>query len=134
MLEHGAKVNKANDKGLTALHIVFTVANIDKGSIIAKLRVLLACPKVDLEARESYGMTPLHMAVVHGDTSAVQLLLQNGANVNAADEIGETALDISLSAENKESVVPKLRILLSWPRVNKEIRDKIGMTPLHMAV
>ena len=59
---------------------------IDRESVIPKLRVLLCCPKVDLEARNSHGHTPLHLAVSLGNTSAVQLLLEHGANVNAANE------------------------------------------------
>jgi len=44
------------------------------------------------EPRSSYGRTALHEAALHGRVEVVELLLENGADVNAKNHRGETPL------------------------------------------
>lgn len=46
----------------------------------------------DIEARDFQGRTPLHIAVLSGHDAIVELLLRNGADVNARDQWGITPL------------------------------------------
>ena len=46
----------------------------------------------DIEARDFQGRTPLHIAVLSGHDALVELLLRNGANVNARDQWEVTPL------------------------------------------
>jgi ankyrin repeat protein len=48
---------------------------------------------------EPFGWTPLHYAVEHGVLTAVQWLLERGANVNARDNSGWTPLHLSIDSE-----------------------------------
>lgn len=54
-------------------------------------RVLMAEP-VLANARDSDGLTPLYLAVVHGNVPLVQTLLAAGADVNATDDEHHTVV------------------------------------------
>lgn len=44
------------------------------------------------DARDADGLTPLHLAVVHGNVPLVQTLLAAGADVNARDDEHHTVV------------------------------------------
>jgi ankyrin repeat protein len=46
-------------------------------------------------------MTPLHYAVDRCSIEAIRFLLENGADIDAADEDGQTALDIAETCEHE---------------------------------
>lgn len=71
-------------------------------------------------------MTPLHRAAYAGDTSAVQLLIDHGANVHIEDFLGYTALHYA-SGHGHIQIVKML--LENGADVNIKNRD--GATPLH---
>lgn len=54
-------------------------------------RVLMAAPAL-ADARDADGLTPLHLAVVHGNVPLVQTLLAAGADVNARDNEQHTVV------------------------------------------
>lgn len=67
------------------------------------------------------GQTALHLAVRHGRASTVKLLLAHGANVNAQDQAGTTAL-ISACDRGHADIV---RILLQDPDCDVNLTDKV---------
>jgi len=72
------------------------------------------------------GLTALHLAGVRGDEECVRLLLQCGADVNACDKAGMTALHCAVGHAGC------IRLLLQVPcMVN--VGDTKGMTPLYHA-
>eukprot|EP00438_Fugacium_kawagutii_P013071 Skav213372 [mRNA] locus=scaffold797:53917:56407:+ [translate_table: standard] len=50
---------------------------------------------VALKARDSWGRSPLHWAVVNGHRSMVVKLLHAGADRNLSDDLGETPLAVA---------------------------------------
>ena len=62
---------------------------------VPRLQASLA-DRVDIEARDANGRTALMLAVLHGQTDAVDTLLANGADPNAADESGATPLQVAV--------------------------------------
>ncbi|KAH6637286.1 ankyrin repeat-containing domain protein [Chaetomium tenue] len=78
LLAHAARVGDLDRDRRSALHL----AILHRRESI--LRVFLDCgdPGLDLDAYDIAGWTPLHMAVERGFTVAVELLLQNGANMD----------------------------------------------------
>lgn len=56
-----------------------------KGGDLQLLKKLLG-NGIDVNCRHSLGWNALHAAVVNGNWDAVQLLIENGADVNAKDE------------------------------------------------
>jgi len=55
------------------------------------------------------GMTPLHYAADEGHTEVVELLIANGADVNAKNDEGGTPLDWAECCADKKETVDLLR-------------------------
>jgi ankyrin repeat protein len=72
----------------------------------------------------------LHCASLAGKADVVELLLENGANVDSTDNQGFTALHLA-TKERHETVV---RLLLSKrPRLTVRAEDKEGYLPIHFS-
>ena len=76
----------------------------------------------DVNAKNKWGRTPLHLSVGIGDKKIVELLISNGANVNGRDKAGWTALNW---AENKE-----IAELLISKGADVNATDDVGRTLL----
>ena len=80
-----------------------------KNGNVAKLEAGIAAdPGIVQDADES-GMTLLHFAAASGKADTVKLLLDNGADVNVADDGGETPLDYAEEVDADEAVLELLR-------------------------
>jgi type II secretory pathway predicted ATPase ExeA len=103
------------------------ILNAAEGGNLTEVRGLLtwgASP----DSRDSRGMTPLMVAVIHGHGEVARLLLDQRADVNARDSGGVTPL--MLAANNDRTVL--LRALLDrGAHVNAQARD--GWTALTYA-
>ena len=124
----------------------------------AALQAIADMPDVDRAERRT-GYTPLMMATLMGHRSAVSALLKRGANVNARDNEGATALlfvkdpgiammllksepDLNLASEDGVTVTHVLAANHSMAHVlrlaiakgaNPTVTDDEGDTPLHVA-
>ncbi|BGP40721.1 hypothetical protein JCM10449v2_004683 [Rhodotorula kratochvilovae] len=58
----------------------------------------------DLDARDSYGYAPIHLATDRGHAATVKVLLAAGADRSLPDEDGNTALDLARLAEHDDLV------------------------------
>ncbi|KAI8965046.1 hypothetical protein F5Y11DRAFT_314485 [Daldinia sp. FL1419] len=77
-------------------------------------------------------ITPLILAAASNATSIVRLLLERGANVNAADpRYGETALHLAAQMGAKDSIDLLLSQQVQKVDVNK--KGIVGESPLHVA-
>ena len=89
----GANLEASDSKGWRPLH--FAAACGKK-----KMVSLLVQARVNVDATGNHGATALHLAArfLHGRTNdCVDVLLANGASVNARDSSGETPFDVALS-------------------------------------
>ncbi|KAI1230743.1 NF-kappa-B inhibitor delta, partial [Lamprotornis superbus] len=84
-----------------------------------------------LDAKEHRGKTPLLVAVTARQAAIVHDLIQAGADVNAVDNKGQTALH--LAATYGYSQVLQVILSLGFP-LDLEMKDFEGHTPLHCAV
>ena len=82
----------------------------------------------DINAKTSYGITPLHVAPTWNHLDIAKLLIENGANVNAKASDGETPLHWAASGGNLD--IAKL-LVENGADVNAKNSD--GETPLHWA-
>ncbi|KAJ6575014.1 hypothetical protein B0H19DRAFT_934679, partial [Mycena capillaripes] len=70
-------------------------------------------PNVDLNARDEFGYTPLHLAADRGHSSVVQFLLENGADKTIK-------VDISYSPVSSAHVVSRTRMTCRRPNWRKQ--------------
>jgi ankyrin repeat protein len=85
---------------------------------------------VEVDVKDIHVRPPLHHAVVWGGKEVVELLIDNGADVNAkVDVFGNTPLHLAASGGHEEIVE---LLIANGPDVN--VKNKNGTTPLHNAV
>lgn len=111
----------------TPLHVSAGYNNIE----IVKLLLDWRGPeKVELEAKNMYGETPLHMAAKNGCNEAARLLLSRGAFVEAKANNGMTPLHLSVWHSLRAEDCSTVNTLLEY-NANCSAEDNDGMTPLN---
>ncbi|KAK7832135.1 hypothetical protein U0070_015282 [Myodes glareolus] len=83
-----------------------------------------------VSCRDDKGRTTLHAAAFGDHAECLQLLLRHGAQVNAVDHSGKTAL--MMAAENGQAGA--VDILVNGAQADLSGKDKDLNTPLHLAI
>ncbi|KAG2713131.1 hypothetical protein I3760_04G160800 [Carya illinoinensis] len=86
--------------------------------------------KVDLEAKNMYGETPLHMAAKNGCNDAACLLLGHGAFIEAKANNGMTPLHLAVWYSLRAEDCLTVKTLLEY-NADCSAKDNEGMTPLN---
>ncbi|MHB0999609.1 MAG: ankyrin repeat domain-containing protein [Armatimonadota bacterium] len=92
LLNHGAKINIADETGWTALHY----SDDDKQNVEYLIR-----KGADISAKTDDGDTPLHVAAERSENGKAAVLLIHKADVNARDSDGNTPLHLALANGNE---------------------------------
>lgn len=130
LLEHGAKVNEKDIYGCSPFFIIAT-SSLPFEERIEVMKSLLAHGALvndvlgGTNVLPDTGITPLMVAATEGKTDMVKFLLSHGADVNARNSLGATAMHRVANAE-----IAKM-LLEHHAEVN--VRSKSGDTPLHMS-
>jgi len=124
LLKKGAKVEPADFEGNTALHLM--VMQYHSTDAVVKL---LLDAKAEPNAVNDLGQTPL---MICQNTKSMELLIKSGANIDAIDKFGKTALNRGFSRYRSDSSL-RVKILLN-AKANPDIRDSEGNTALMYAV
>jgi ankyrin repeat protein len=93
LIAHDADVNKP---GWAPLHYAATGAHLEV------MRLLLESHAY-IDAASPNGSTPLMMAAMYGNASAVKLLLEAGADSTLKNDLGLSALDFAQKAQKADS-------------------------------
>ena len=126
--DHVLRVTLLVSENLDGTERKYTLTNAPQKGYKDVIEALLTS-KAEVNARNSMGQTPLHMAALAGDNSVLQLLLASKAKVNAKDKSGSTPLHCAALGDEKDVAES---LLGSGAEVNAK-NDK-GATPLHWAV
>jgi ankyrin len=133
LLNHGVKLNTKNHWGETVLHVVSRGRQVSQdGARVAKL--LLDCG-ANVNTRCNDHKTPLHLASYLGKIEIIRLLLDRGADLEAAGgDMGEKPLyQVSRGKyRSQEDGVRAARLLLNCG-ANVNSRRNDHQTPLHVA-
>ena len=119
----GRDLSKMYYKGEPGVRIA--VAN-DQYEIVKYMVLSFDCTK---SINKNTKRNALHFAALKGNTKIIELLLQNGFDVNSTDSDGDTPLFFAITCPFPDSV-----ILLLKKGANPNIQNKDGITPLHFAI
>jgi uncharacterized protein len=119
LLQGGADINVKDNGGYTAVLRAIQNQHYEISDM------LLAQPKLDLNAQGSDGKTILMSYVWRDQENVVRKLLERRADPNLSDQDGDTALHAAAQRGN----VNILRMLLD-ASANPNARNKLGGTPL----
>ena len=122
LVSANADVNSKETNGVTALHMA---ATLEEGTPIIEL-LLFRGASPDSEDNE--GFRPLHRAVYNNNPGNSQLLLDRGANINAANKFGTTALMSGVFANAHQA----LRLLLHNKTLDCTTKNTNGRTVLDL--
>lgn len=122
LLDKGADPNAKDLTGRTPLHAAVAA------DAYRVFQTLLRDRRTNLNERTHDGATPMILAARLAVDDMVAELIQNKADVNAADEHGKTALHWAAAVNN----VPAATMLLKFG-VNCDVQDDQEQTPLHLA-
>lgn len=86
---------------------------------------------VGIDSKDRFGMTALHYAAAYGHAEIVELLLAEGADVDAANAAGGTPLGVAAMGVGASERVARLLIAKG---ANVNARNPDGRTVLHKAV
>ena len=125
LLSYGADTNAVNKCGQTPLH---TAASRKSGC--PKLCETLLKHDAKIDAVDVDGSQPLHLACKQGHAETGKLLLSYGADTNAVNKCGQTALH---TAASRKSGCPKLCETLLKHDAKVDAVDVDGSQPLHLA-
>jgi ankyrin repeat protein len=100
LLSHGADPNLSTDEGTTALMVASGMGRQNDISVAQEKAAFEAASLAlelgnDVNASNQDGRTALLAAAYLGANSVIQLLVENGADMNAKDRYGQTALSIA---------------------------------------
>ena len=123
LLNANADVDIKNNDGDTALTMAAQVEDR-----IDLLELLLAYG-ADIECTNSFDKTPLRLSATGNHPKQVSFLLGKGANINASDSTGRTALHSAIMYRSSAVV----KILMDNPALNYELKLEDGSTAIHIA-
>ena len=73
--------------------------------VVNNLQFLSFIPCADVNAKDTFGKTPLHNAILGKHVTIVELLLKSGADVKCLDERGDTPLHNAVRVDSEAIVV-----------------------------
>ena len=104
-LHAGLDINNRNDSWPVLVYI----CRGDKGEHPERVERLLHYG-ADINIRAIHGFTALHVATRAGFNKVIRVLLENGADISAVSDTGKTALDMTIAAQQDNTI----SLLQSW--------------------
>jgi len=115
--------DQLDERQFTPLH------RIVLGMISKNLARALEVSTAHIDALDSSGYTPLAWASARGDHRSVALLLEHGASLTIANEVGDEPIHLAAQTGNIDTIKVLVR---AGADVNSEVRQT-HMTPIHFA-
>ena len=110
LLKKGADINTKDTNGDTVLNSIAISSLSGNDDYFELIAYILKNYKVNINAQNHDGETALSLIVFFGNIKTIDLLLKNGADVNAKDNDGYTILSNAISSvsPNRVNIVKQL--------------------------
>eukprot|EP00210_Caulerpa_lentillifera_P004498 g4292.t1 len=122
LIPSGANIRTLIEDGSNALHLAAS------RGFIRIMRELVKRDNALVHKMNKEQVMPLHEAALNAQVTAVQILLDNGADVTARDVYGSTPLHCA--AFNDDNLLGRF---LMARGADPDAKDKFDSTPLHVA-
>ncbi|GER25126.1 ankyrin repeat domain-containing protein [Striga asiatica] len=121
-----------NERGIVTVQTPLHVASgHNKLEIVKYLLDWRGPGKVELEAKNVYGETPLHLAAKNGCNESLRMLLQGGANVEARTNNMMTPLHLAVGYALRTGDNSTVRTLVLEYNADCSAKDDEGMMPFN---
>ena len=135
------------DNGCTALHLAviqgFDLTGREEvyDNLLSILRCLLSCRRTNVNAENKNGNTALHFTIMLDRRAMTEAMLEHHlVKLNIRNHQGEAPLHRALrkaieckDKANKDKALQCLSLLLKQPRIDVNLKNGHGYTPLHLA-
>ena len=121
--------------GLTSLHIAIIQKDIERVKTLSRnsnyVNTGMKCPILLYKNCRKRHFLPLHLSGILGSLEITQILLEQGADVNAKSKEGWTALNEAVQKNDLKMA----KLLVSYgANLNAQLDSPLGKTTLHIAV
>ncbi|XP_045470523.1 putative ankyrin repeat protein RF_0381 [Harmonia axyridis] len=108
LLKHGANVNNRDTLKSTGLHILASKINIS--SYLTKvIAESLIAGGINVDAKDFFGDTPLHLAAFGNNPQLLTILLRNNARLDLVNDKNLTAFELAVEFQNGDAVFAMLK-------------------------
>lgn len=104
MFDDNVDVDLQNAEGQNALHISASLKEEKPGDMVEDTFFHMVERSANLNAKDSYGNTPLHYSIENRKYEKANLLIRKKANVNAQNDEGDTPLHIAVRNMDEKAV------------------------------
>ncbi|TNN20137.1 KN motif and ankyrin repeat domain-containing protein, partial [Schistosoma japonicum] len=123
-----AHPNHCNQSGFSPIMIA-TLSNVNDSSALKTLSRLFTMGDVNLSTNTPARQSPLMLAALHGALDICSLLIAHGANINAQDASGNTALMYAI----EQGHVNVIKCILGYGDLDLTLVDNNGKNALAVA-
>lgn len=124
LLDSGANINAQDNLGKTPIMVIMPYEKMKE------TYKLLVSFKADLTQKDAYGDTLIHTAtMMHAPFDVLELLVENGADVNAKNKEGVTPFEIAIQHHDKE-----MTRFYALNDADIHTKDTHGISPLILAL
>ena len=131
MIQNGAIIEAENNQGRTPLHAAC-------GSPFDSLKAVekLVQKGAKINTKDLFGLTPLHHAASSGSYLILEILIKNGANIEAETNSGRRSLHLAADIPIGEIVsdYEKAAKILIQMGARLDIKDGDGQATIHLAI
>jgi 26S proteasome non-ATPase regulatory subunit 10 len=127
LIDQKAEVDKPDNSGWTPLHIA---ASAGQEEIVKEL----VGAGADVNRKNDKGITPLHYAASKSRVDIGKFLISRGADINAKDKANQHPLHRAATTGSTGFVSILLNPPEGSPKTRLNTSDRIGNTPLHLAM
>lgn len=127
LVQYGADLNARDDVGMAPLHYsIFRLQDKKRktGGESKEMMETLLAAGADVNCRSDNGFTPLHLVSLLGINTRLETLAEYGADPEARDEWGQSALDIVRQKGNDEGIAILSRCKVQDRLLRKGLADR----------